>query len=228
MARILLIEDNINIAELIKEHVAHHCHFPTDWVSNLSDARINLTNHQYDVVLLDIMLSDGSGFDFISHIKKSQDTKIIIITARDKVSDKIRGLDLGADDYLIKPFDFKELIARIKAVLRRNTQNTPQILEFFDCIFSLEEKTAHDANGKLIALTAKEWVILDLFLHNPNKTITRSMIENALYDMDSFIESNVIDVLISRIRKKIHKNSIKTIRGIGFRWGGGANAEYKQ
>ncbi len=175
---------------------------------------------KYDLIILDIMMPEMDGFEFAKKIRDEEnDTPILFLTAKDTIEDRVRGLDLGGDDYLIKPFDFKELLARIRAIVRRKNGESSNIIRVFDLSVDINKKQVK-RGSKLIDLTAKEYQVLEYLLRNKNQILTRENIRDGVWPYDSSAESNVIDVLIKNIRKKIDmENSNKLIttkRGLGY------------
>ena len=174
----------------------------------------------YDAIVLDILLPKIDGLTLLKKLReKGIDTPVLMLTAKDAVEDKIEGLDTGADDYLTKPFEFKELLARLRSLLRRNIQGKRAVLTVHD----LEVDTARKAvkrGGKEIALTAREYVLLEYLMYNKNRVVSRTEITEHIYN-DSFdLDSNVVDVFINNMRKKIDKDFpdklIQTVRGAGY------------
>lgn len=216
--RVLLIEDDAALGSAVREQIAEDGH-AVDWSTVLGDARISVRTVPYDLILLDLMLPDGRGIDFLRQRRADGDvTPIIILTARDQVSDRIESLNAGADDYLIKPFDLSELSARIAAVARRYTGNPNPLVVHGDLEVDLASRCL-DKAGRSIDLTAKEWAIFEALVQRPNAILSKSQLEDRLYDFGAQIESNTIEVHISRLRKKLGKGVIETVRGLGYRMG---------
>ena len=216
--RILLVEDAEGLGEVIHDQVADEGH-AVDWVQNVAHAETSIHTTRYDLVLLDLMLPDGNGIDLLAKIRRSGDTTpVIILTARDQISDRIKGLNAGADDYLVKPFDLSELSARIAAVSRRYAGNPNPILQ----IGALEvDLTKHliSRDGVPIKLTAREWALFEAFIQRPGTLLSKSQLEDHLYAFGTEIESNTIEVYISRLRKKLGRDQVETVRGLGYRMG---------
>jgi two-component system OmpR family response regulator len=214
--RILLVEDEPHLGSAVQEHVRQAGH-AVDWVQRLDAADAAVRAVAYDALLLDLHLPDGRGLDFLRTLRRRLDElAVVILTARDQVSDRIDGLKAGADDYLVKPFDLDELCARLQAVARRyQGKSTPTIR-----LGPVElEPEAHIArlNGVAAELTAREWTVLDVLLRRPSSIVSKEQITEALYTFDEEIESNAIEVYISRIRRKLGRDFIRTIRGLGYR-----------
>lgn len=216
--RLLLIEDEPYLGEAVREHIAAAGH-AVDWVQRLDDAEAALRAVAYDLVLLDLHLPDGRGADLLRAMRKAGDTRpVIILTARDQISDRIDGLNAGADDYLVKPFDLDELIARLMAVARRYGGNpSPLFARGPVTIDRAARRACRDGND--VSLTRREWAIVDQLLQRPDATIAKDRIEDALYAFGAEIESNAVEVYVSRLRKKLGRDFIETVRGVGYRLG---------
>jgi two-component system OmpR family response regulator len=188
-----------------------------DWVQSLGYAETSVRTTAYDLVLLDLMLPDGHGIDFLKKLRQTGNaTPVIILTARDQVSDRIEGLNAGADDYLVKPFDLSELSARVGAVARRYRGNPNPVVVIGELEVNLSDHRIR-RNGDSVELTAREWALLEAFIQRPGMLLSRSQLEERLYEFGSEIESNTIEVYISRLRKKLGRDSIVTVRGMGYR-----------
>ena len=173
----------------------------------------------FDLILLDLMLPDGRGIPFLKSLRKSgSKVPVMILTALDQISDRIEGLNAGADDYLVKPFDLEELSARIGAVARRYSGNPNPVLVIQGLTIDLAERrvTRHD---KAISLTAREWVLFEAFVQKPSQLFSKAQLEERLYSFDTEVESNTIEVHVSRLRKKLGAGVIITERGLGYRLG---------
>ena len=216
--RILLLEDAEGLGEVIHDQITDEGH-AIDWVQSISHAQASLRTTRYDLILLDLILPDGSGIDLLKKIRHAGETvPVIILTAKDQISDRINGLNAGADDYLVKPFDLSELSARIAAVSRRYAGNPNPIIN----IGTLEvDLTKHiiSREGAAINLTAREWALLEAFIQRPGTLLSKSQLEDHLYAFGAEIESNTIEVYISRLRKKLGKDQLETVRGLGYRMG---------
>ncbi|AYG67423.1 MULTISPECIES: response regulator transcription factor [unclassified Rhizobium] len=213
--RILLVEDDDAIGGAVRDHIAAGPH-AVDWVKNLTDADEVTSAVQYGLVLLDLQLPDGSGIDFLKRLRRRPDeTPVIILTARDQISDRIEGLNSGADDYLVKPFNLGELTARILAVARRYTGSPQPTIRFADLEIDQPQRRVR-LEGKDVVLTGREWAVLDLLVARPGAIVSKDKIEEALYAFGSEIESNTVEVYVSRLRKKIGRDRIRTARGVGY------------
>jgi two-component system OmpR family response regulator len=170
----------------------------------------------YDALLLDLHLPDGRGLDLLKKLRGRGDAlAVVILTARDQVSDRIEGLKAGADDYLVKPFDLDELNARLQAVARRYQGNAIPTVRLGPVELEPEARLAR-LNGSPVEVTAREWAVLEVLLRRPNSTVSKEAIEDALYAFGSEIESNAIEVHISQIRRKFGRDFIRTVRGLGY------------
>jgi two-component system OmpR family response regulator len=168
-------------------------------------------------MLLDLMLPDGNGLDLLKQRRQSGDTTpVIILTAKDQISDRIAGLNTGADDYLVKPFDLSELSARIAAVARRYTGNPNPILKIGALDVDLTNRQIF-RDDLLINLTAREWAIFEALIQRPGTLLSKAQLEDHLYAFGAEIESNTIEVYVSRLRKKLGKDLLQTVRGMGYR-----------
>lgn len=216
--RVLLVEDNVDLGQAVREQIGEDGH-AVDWVQTLDHAQLAIGSTPYDLILLDLMLPDGRGIDFLRRLRSAGDgTPVIILTAMDQLSDRIAGLNAGADDYLVKPFDLSELSARVAAVARRYSGNPNPQLQLGALTIDLTARTIQRA-GETIALTAREWALLDAFLQRPGALLSKSQLEERLYEFGAEIESNAVEVHISHLRKKLGFSVVDTVRGMGYRLG---------
>lgn len=216
--RVLLIEDDTVLGAAVRDQIAADGH-SIDWATRLDAASEFLAVAAYDLVLLDLMLPDGRGQPFLRRLRKQGDvTPVIILTALDQISDRIEGLNAGADDYMVKPFDLAELSARVGAVARRYSGNPNPLVTLADLEVDLAARSIHRA-GKLVPLTAREWVLFEAFVQRPGQLLSKTQLEERLYSFGSEIESNTIEVHVSRLRKKLGHDRIETVRGLGYRLG---------
>ncbi|RKG31053.1 response regulator transcription factor [Acinetobacter tianfuensis] len=213
--RILLAEDDVSQAESIKAWLEMDG-YSIDWVARGDHAILAVQQHQYDCVLLDRGLPKAEGDDILKELRKTQQTPVIFITAKDSIQDRVEGLDLGANDYLVKPFSLEELSARVRAHLRLKQQASSNILKFKELELDVQAKTLH-VQQQLVNLTAKEFQILYKLMQNPNHIVSREMLEESLYAWGDEVESNAVEVYVYQLRKKIGAHYIKTIRGLGYR-----------
>ena len=217
--RILVVEDEKDLNNIITKHLKKN-NFSVDSVFNGEEALEYLDYGTYDLIVLDIMLPKVNGYEVIKKLRENKnETAVLMLTAKDSIEDKIKGLDLGADDYLIKPFDFGELLARIRALVRRKYGNTSNTMEIDDLCIDIAKKTVV-RGGKNIELTGKEYEVLEYLIQNKGHVLSRDKIRDSVWDYGYEGESNIIDVLIKNIRKKIDignsKQLIHTKRGLGY------------
>ncbi len=216
--RVLLIEDDTVLGAGVRDQIKAEGH-SVDWVMRLDEAKEYMASASYDLVLLDLMLPDGRGLPFLRELRKRGDvTPVIILTALDQISDRIDGLNAGADDYMVKPFDLSELSARLAAVARRYTGNPNPLVVLGDLEIDLAAKAVR-RQGKILPLTAREWVLFEGFVQHPGQILSKAQLEERLYAFDTEVESNTIEVHISRMRKKLGREKIETVRGMGYRLG---------
>ncbi|CDX60316.1 DNA-binding response regulator in two-component regulatory system with QseC [Mesorhizobium plurifarium] len=214
--RILLIEDDSVLGAAVRDQIVGDGH-SVDWVTRIDAARDAMAGAAYDLILLDLMLPDGRGIVFLRALRAAGDvTPIIILTALDQVSDRIEGLTAGADDYIVKPFDLDELSARIGSVARRYSGNPNPIIRLRSLDIDIARRSVR-RDGKTVQLTAREWALLEAFLTRPGQLLSKAQLEERLYDFDAEVESNTIEVHVSRLRKKLGTDLIETERGLGYR-----------
>jgi len=216
--RVLLIEDDDVLGAAVRDQIASDGH-SVDWVHRLDAGDHALAGVPYDLVLLDLMLPDGRGIPFLRRLRaRGMATPVIILTALDQVSDRIEGLNAGADDYLVKPFDLAELSARIGSVARRYSGNPNPIVIHGSLQIDLAARSIH-RSGRLVPLTVREWALFEAFLSRPGQLLSKAQLEEKLYAFDTEVESNAIEVHVSRLRKKLGAEIIVTERGLGYRLG---------
>lgn len=216
--RILLIEDDTVLGAAVRDQITADGH-SADWVTRLDAAGDAMRTTAYDLVLLDLMLPDGLGIRFLQALRaRGEVTPVIILTALDQVSDRIAGLNAGADDYLVKPFDLAELSARIGSVARRYSGNPNPIVTHGPLEIDLVARSVR-RDGMPVQLTAREWALFDAFLARPGQLLSKAQLEEKLYAFDMEVESNTIEVHVSRLRKKLGAGIIETERGLGYRLG---------
>ena len=218
--RILVIEDDQKLSDIIQRGLSE-VGYAVDAAYDGEEGRDMAEMVPYDLIILDIILPKKDGIEVCLELRRKQiKSRIIMLTSRDTVSDRIKGLDSGADDYLVKPFAFDELLARLRALLRREISDGSHVLQVGE--LSMDTLTREVKRGdKDIKLTGKEYSLLEYFLRNPNIVVTRRMLEDHVWDFSLESESNLIDVYIRRLRQKIDKENedslIETIRGVGYR-----------
>lgn len=216
--RILLIEDDPGLGNAVRDQIAAEGHMP-DLAPTLSYARDLLATMPYDLILLDLGLPDGRGIDFLKALRaKGSVTPVMILTAHDRITERIEGLNAGADDYMVKPFDLAELSARIAAVARRYAGNPNPLITLGALKIDLAAHAIHGPKGQ-IDLSQREWIIFEALLQRPGQIVSKSQIEDQIYAFDSEVESNTIEVYVSRLRKKLGKDVVQTLRGMGCRLG---------
>jgi two-component system, OmpR family, response regulator len=216
--RILLIEDDAVLGAAVRDQIAADGQ-SVDWVGRLDAAGDAMAAASYDLVLLDLMLPDGRGIGFLKALRSRGDvTPVVILTALDQVSDRIEGLNAGADDYLVKPFDLGELSARIGSVGRRYSGNPNPIITHGPLAIDLAARSVR-RNGRPVPLTSREWALFEALLTRPGQLLSRAQLEEKLYAFDTEVESNTIEVHVSRLRKKLGAEVIRTERGLGYRLG---------
>lgn len=219
--KILVVEDNQKLAANIKEGLEHEG-FAVDCVFDglTAEKRILINRTDYDVVILDLMLPGKDGVAVCQSWREQEVVvPVLMLTARDATDDKVKGLNSGADDYLAKPFAFEELLARVRALLRRPTVTEKTVLEAGDITLDTVRRRVERA-GKEIVLTLKEYMVLEYLLRNQNKVITRDALYDHAWDYADNSFSNTVNVHIKNLRQKLHDNNgklIQTIRGVGYR-----------
>jgi two-component system, OmpR family, response regulator len=214
--RILLVEDDVALSSAVCSYLVSKS-FVVDVAPGLAQARASLAAVQYAAVLLDLHLGDGDGLSLLPNVRALRDRPIVIVlTARDQVTDRIRGLDAGADDYLIKPYDPAELLARLRAVERRRSASNAPTLR----LGTLEIDLARDLvrkDGIPVSLTQKEWALLRVMASRPDRIHTRDNLADAIYGFGDEADSNTLEVFVSRLRRKLGRGHIQTLRGLGYR-----------
>ncbi len=216
--KFLLVEDNHDLANAIASRMRLDGHV-IDHAGNLEDASAFVATGEYDLILLDIMLPDGDGRTFLEQHRASDlNTPVIILTARSQVSDRIGSLDLGADDYVTKPFDHAELEARCRAVQRRKSGNAKTTIEVGGVVF--DPLAGHlTVGGEAIKMRNRELRLLELFLNAPGQVFSKSKLADRLFSYDEDVSENAIEVYIGRLRKHLSASKVKitTLRGLGYR-----------
>jgi two-component system response regulator QseB len=213
--RILVVEDDPMLGKAIKNALENESNV-VDLVIDGESCESALATASFDIVILDINLPDKSGLEVLKDLRvKKNRIPILVLTARSAISQKIEGLDQGADDYLTKPFDLGELLARIPALVRRSRGIAEPILSHLDIELNCAKHSV-TKDGVALEISPKEFAILKMLLENVGKTVSKSRLEDLLYSWDNAIESNTIEVHIHHLRKKIGQNFIKTIRSFGY------------
>ncbi len=216
--KFLLVEDNLDLANAIASRMRIDGHV-IDHAEKLEDASAFVATGEYDLILLDIMLPDGDGRTFLEkHRASDLDTPVIVLTARSQVSDRIGSLDLGADDYVTKPFDHAELEARIRAVLRRRSGNARTKIEIGGVVF--DPVAGHlTVGGAAATMRNRELRLLELFLNAPGQIFSKNKLSDRLFSYDEDVSENAIEVYIGRLRKHLSASKLRitTLRGLGYR-----------
>lgn len=216
--RVLIVEDDAVLRDGLKVGLAIGG-FNADAVESCEEAEAVLKNHEFDAMVLDLMLPDGSGLDVLKSLRERRDTTpVLLLTARDRVADRIQGLDAGADDYLGKPFDLDEVAARLRALVRRASGRSNTLLEWRG--LSLDPATQQvELDGQSVRVSRREYAILHALMIHPGQILSRGQIEEKLYGWQEEVESNAIEVHIHHLRAKLGPGMIQTVRGIGYRLG---------
>ncbi|CAI2717888.1 heavy metal response regulator transcription factor [Nitrospina watsonii] len=217
--RILIVEDEKKVAGFIKKGLEEET-YAVDVASDGEEGQSLAEFNHYDLIILDLMLPKINGLNVLSHLRsKNINTPIILLTAKDSVEDKVKGLNQGADDYLTKPFAFSELLARIRSLLRRGQSETKTVLQVGDLTLDLVSHKVKRGEEE-IELTGKEYSLLEYFMRNAGKVLTRTMIAEHVWDYNFDTFTNVIDVYVNHLRKKIDKQYdqklLHTLRGVGY------------
>ena len=212
--RLLLVEDDKMIGESLQK--ALKSSYAVNWVRDAETAELSLKTEAYDLILLDLGLPKRSGIEFLATLRKSAtDIPVLIITARDTVQERILGLDTGADDYLIKPFDLNELEARIRVLLRRKNNRTDPLITYGDVILN---PATHELTykGKTETLLGRPFLLMHALLEQPGIILSRAQLEEKIYGWNEEVESNTVEVHIHSLRRKFGSELIRNIRGVGY------------
>ncbi|MDO8545300.1 MAG: response regulator transcription factor [Opitutaceae bacterium] len=218
--KILIVEDEAKVGRFIERALTEHA-YTARLVSRCAEARDALSESPFDAIVLDLGLPDGDGLDLLREWRKCGfNEPVLILSARDAVEDRVRGLNIGADDYLPKPFCVDELLARLRSLLRRhNTAPRATVLEHRGVRLDLLARIA-TCEERPVGLTSREFALLELFLQNPRRVLTRTMIAEKIWDASYDLETNLIDVYVRRLRQKLDRPEaepfIKTVRGTGY------------
>jgi len=212
--RVLLVEDNDplrdTVTALLKEEG-----YDVETAENGELGLYKATNWDFDIIVLDVMMPVMDGWEMLKRLRVHKDTPVIMLTARNAVSDKVEGLNLGADDYMNKPFDIAELVARIRSIARRTTVDTERVIEHGRMKLDKAARSVSVGN-KVIETTAKEYALIEMFASRPGEVVSREYIYLNFFDDEDETTSNVLDVYIYKLRKKLGKDAIKTKRGYGY------------
>jgi len=213
--RVLVIEAEPDLLEALVQAL-REAGYAVDQSADGCDGLFKASGTDYDAVVLDLMLPGMSGWDLLRELRKTKATPVLILTARDTLPDRVRGLDAGADDYLAKPFELRELLARLRALIRRGVGQANATIELGEICVDTAEHVVRRA-GRVVALTPTEYKLVELLALHRDKLVTRAMIYEHLFDEESDTLSNVVDVHVANVRKKLGKEFITTHRGEGYR-----------
>ena len=217
--RLLVVEDEKTLNKIVSKRL-ETAGYNVSSCYDGEEAKLHLLGAEYDAILLDIMMPKLNGYELLKQLREQgNDTPVLFLTAKDAISDRVKGLDLGADDYLVKPFDFEELLARIRVMTRKRSGSRSNIFTYEDLSVDTQKRTV-TREGTEISLIPKEFTILEHLIRNQGMVISREQLENRIWNYEYSGSSNNIDVYMSRLRKKIDGDSevklIHTIRGVGW------------
>lgn len=213
--RVLLVEDDVLLGEGVYEALTESG-YATDWLKDGESARLAFDTETYDFCVLDWSLPRLSGLEVLKHIRqRGVTTPVLLLTARDTIDDRVTGLDSGADDYLVKPFDLDELLARTRALVRRAQGRASPIIEYGDIRVDPASHTV-TKNGAVIDVSPREFNLLQTLLDNRGRVVSKARLEESLYAWSQEVESNTIEVHIHHLRKKLGNSLVRTIRGVGY------------
>jgi DNA-binding response OmpR family regulator len=217
--KVLIVEDEARLGQFLRQGLSEHAH-TANLVGTCEDANNALVDTKYDLIVLDLSLPDGDGIDLVREWRASGfNEPVLILSARDSLDDRIRGLDVGADDYLPKPFSLEELLARMRALMRRQSVVKQTVLERNGLKLDLLGHTVH-ADGQQVDLTGREYALLEVFMQNAGRVLTRTLISEKIWSSHYDVDTNLLDVYMSRLRAKLEgalgRPVFKTVRGIGY------------
>lgn len=217
--KILIVEDERGMGQFLKQALAE-CRYTANWVRTTKEALDALAETPYDAIVLDLGLPDGDGLDLLDQWRKNGfNEPVLILSARDSVEDRVKGLNLGADDYLPKPFSMEELLARVRSLVRRQATVRHTILEHAGIKLDLLGHTV-EVNGRPIDLTSREYALLEIFMQNHGRILPRTLITDKIWASSADVDTNLLDVYMSRLRAKLEtvsgKPLFKTVRGVGY------------
>ncbi|MFJ3044805.1 heavy metal response regulator transcription factor [Herbaspirillum chlorophenolicum] len=215
---ILLIEDEPKSGDYLRRGLTESG-FVVDWVQSGVDGLHNARTQEYQLVILDVMLPGMDGWEVLRALRRTHDTPVLFLTARDEVEDRVKGLELGADDYLVKPFAFTELLARLRTILRRGPGRESDVVTYADVRLDAVRRKVTRA-GQRIDLTAREFALLHMLIRRPGEVLSRSQIASQVWDMNFDSDTNVVDVAVRRLRAKIddgfEAKLLHTVWGMGY------------
>jgi two-component system, OmpR family, response regulator len=212
--RVLVVEDEPDLLRVVSQAL-REAGYAVDEAAEGEDGLYKATNWEYDALVLDLMLPRLDGLELLRRLRQTRKTPVLILTARDTIRDRVRGLDSGADDYLVKPFDLVELQARLRALIRRAAGNAVAVIEIGDVVIDTAARNV-TRQRQSVGLTAREYALVELLAQHRGQLITRSMIYEHLFDETEDTLSNLVDVHVSNVRKKLGKDFITTRRGQGY------------
>jgi len=212
--RILIVEDEPDLLASVLQAVREDS-YAADGAADGEEGLYKAENYDYDAILLDVMLPGIDGWEVLRRLRKSKKTPVLMLTARDAVRDRVKGLDTGADDYVVKPFDIDEVLARLRALIRRSASEAQPRLEIGDVVIDTAARTVA-RGGEPVTLTAREYALLEFLALHRGKLVTRTMLYEHLFDENDNTLSNLLDVHVSNIRKKLGHEFITTRRGHGY------------
>jgi len=212
--RVLIVEDEPDLLDGLARALRDEG-YAVDTAANGEDGLFSAESNEYDAVVLDVMLPKLDGWEVLSRLRKQKKTPVLMLTARDQSRDRVRGLDTGADDYVVKPFDLDELLARLRALIRRTSGATTSRIAFADIAIDTAARTVHQ-RGEPVTLTAREYALLEYLALHRGEVVTRTTLYEHLFDENDSTLSNLLDVHVSNIRKKLGHDLISTRRGHGY------------
>ncbi|MGZ3185151.1 MAG: response regulator [Telluria sp.] len=213
--RLLLVEDDTMIGEVVLDQLRAE-HYAVDWVKDGAMAETALQTQSYDLVILDLGLPKKDGLEVLRTLRARKDrTPVLVATARDAVAERIAGLDAGADDYVLKPYDLDELLARLRALLRRAAGRAEPQFEYKNIKINPATREV-DVDGAPVTLSAREWAVLEALIARPGVVLSRAQLEEKLYSWRDEVSSNAVEVYIHGLRKKLGSELIQNVRGVGY------------
>jgi two-component system OmpR family response regulator len=212
--RVLIVEDEPDLLNGLARALRDEG-YAVDTAANGQDGLYSAEANEYDAIVLDVMLPRIDGWEVLVRLRKQKKTPVLMLTARDQSRDRVRGLDTGADDYVVKPFDLEELMARLRALIRRTTGTVRSLIEFADIVIDTAARTVHQ-RGQVVTLTAREYALLEYLALHRGEVVTRTALYEHLFDENDSTLSNLLDVHVSNIRRKLGHDLISTRRGHGY------------